>query len=1010
MTERVVKPFLEICKDPKSNVHYFSSCLYDENVKEFSKNNDQIDLDCQLKNLEDFNLPNLNLYVAVSLTYSSHDFSNDNTIFSDFHPYLLKCSNIETRLTSKMLLDNNSSNCFLFKLDKETMRCTIKDLNIIIPSNEQILENYENHLIKITSIDNNNNPNCSSEYFDTTTNVDEEKTGNTFDNKITMLKRKIENHFWNNYDLNVCRLKLQVIIHDLNKNKLENYITEPIYTPKIHNTSFSKQLTKIYTNSSLNNLDNLRIIRFSRINGSINGGDEIFIFTSYFNPSDIEVEFIQFKNYTEIAWRAFAFIDKTDIHSNCALIIKTPKYLITNDDEVKTNKKTTIKVYFRLFKPSTKEYSEKCVFYYTQNDLLEFKSLFSESLSKESRLINKLNNGKDVNSCSNSLISSKYKRKNESKVSESRELEGKSHNKKTTKKIKIDDSENDDSDGEVTETEDMKKLDDLINPSNSSMDNNESEDFDIDDREVIHNNNDSNISVASSTSISSLIVRNLNLDANRLSTEVQTLISYPPDKILNTLEAKFELKREEIARATPLEHQLKLNLDNCISKMNALADRTGKALIKFSKTRSFHELLKTQRFLINVQDEDGNTPIHLSILYGNFDLLEIFVDVALTIPYQNLINLKNHKNLTPLLMASMVNEVEVCEFLLEANADLTHTDLNGNNVVHIACKNKNLNLLKSIIKYIDKTCSYGVLNCTNHDGYSPLHLAVLSESIDLVRELLYLKYLKINIQDKRAGYSALHHSATKPNLLEICKLLVKNENIDINLRAFNGCTPLHIAIANKNYLITCLLISNNADLYIKSDMPLHNEAGLYELAVKKHNTLKRAIEMGIEHFKSSNNSSLKSESTLIDKHVSIELTDVRLSQEIKKIYDQLDENGCIDNEEMKEFNIRYMSSQHNYDSYHYAQNDEWMLEIFKDSKSIKRDLLEKIICFETYRKLYFELQNFVLPTNNLTGADFDNLMKDSKNSIIKMEKKSCVGQIKISQQATMEDNDEFMII
>ena len=79
-----------------------------------------------------------------------------------------------------------------------------------------------------------------------------------------------------------------------------------------------------------------------------------------------------------------------------------------------------------------------------------------------------------------------------------------------------------------------------------------------------------------------------------------------------------------------------------------------------------HELLKTQRFLINVPDEDGNTPIHLCVLYGNFDLLEIFVDVALTIPDQNLINLKNHKNLTPLLIGVYLEEIEVsiCSELL----------------------------------------------------------------------------------------------------------------------------------------------------------------------------------------------------------------------------------------------------------------------------------------------------------------------------------------------------------
>lgn len=142
--------------------------------------------------------------------------------------------------------------------------------------------------------------------------------------------------------------------------------------------------------------------------------------------------------------------------------------------------------------------------------------------------------------------------------------------------------------------------------------------------------------------------------------------------------------------------QLKTNLDSCINKMNAVADRTSKALLKFAQNRSLRDFLKTQRFLLNVQDDDGNTPIHLAILYGNFDLLSVFVDVAATISFQNIINIRNKNQFTPLMIAAYLGEVEVCEYLLEAQADMTITDSFGSNIVHIACKKKNLSLLKVI--------------------------------------------------------------------------------------------------------------------------------------------------------------------------------------------------------------------------------------------------------------------------------------------------------------------------
>jgi nuclear factor of kappa light polypeptide gene enhancer in B-cells 2 len=242
--------------------------------------------------------------------------------------------------------------------------------------------------------------------------------------------------------------------------------------------------------------------------------------------------------------------------------------------------------------------------------------------------------------------------------------------------------------------------------------------------------------------------------------------------------------------------------------MNALADRTSKALLKFARTRSLREFFKTQRFLLSSQDEDGNTPIHLSVLYGNLDMLAIFTDVAATISFQNIINIKNNNQLTALMIAAYLGEVEVCEFLLEANADLTVTDLYGCNVVHVACKNKNIDLLKVIIKYVNKNNCYSVLNTINHDGCAPIHLAVLSESTDILSELLYNgRHLKINIPDKKSGYTALHYAAMRAKLTPIVNLLVKNEDIDINAKSYIGCTPLHIAVANKNYMSTiCLVI------------------------------------------------------------------------------------------------------------------------------------------------------------------------------------------------------------
>lgn len=119
---------------------------------------------------------------------------------------------------------------------------------------------------------------------------------------------------------------------------------------------------------------------------------------------------------------------------------------------------------------------------------------------------------------------------------------------------------------------------------------------------------------------------------------------------------------------------------------------------------------------------------------------------------------------------------------------------------------------------MNKNNCYNVLNAINHEGLAPIHLAVLSESMEILNELLYnRKYLKINILDKRRGYTALHYAAMRSKLTPMVNLLARSENIDVNARSFIGATPLHISVANKNYMSTICLVIIKAKAYISTE-------------------------------------------------------------------------------------------------------------------------------------------------------------------------------------------------
>ena len=80
-----------------------------------------------------------------------------------------------------------------------------------------------------------------------------------------------------------------------------------------------------------------------------------------------------------------------------------------------------------------------------------------------------------------------------------------------------------------------------------------------------------------------------------------------------------------------------------------------------------------------------------------------------------------------------------------------------------------------------------------------------------------------------------------------------------------------------------------------------------------------------------------------------------------------------------------------------------MLEIFESKKTIKRNLLEKIICFETFKKLYSS-------SNKSTPKDppliISSTMKLTKEKLAYLEANKTFGQIKLSTQETSIDDTD----
>ncbi len=106
--------------------------------------------------------------------------------------------------------------------------------------------------------------------------------------------------------------------------------------------------------------------------GNTNGNEEIFLFTSTIDPYDLKIQFYQVNEpNSNVIWSSLASFDPiNDVHSKCAIVIRTPRYQLFG---LMRRLDAPIKVFFKLYQPSTNVSSDPRAFYYVNDDLNTYK-------------------------------------------------------------------------------------------------------------------------------------------------------------------------------------------------------------------------------------------------------------------------------------------------------------------------------------------------------------------------------------------------------------------------------------------------------------------------------------------------------------------------------------------------------------------------------------------------------------------------------------------------------------
>ncbi|CAL8291647.1 nuclear factor of kappa light polypeptide gene enhancer in B-cells inhibitor, alpha b [Gadus morhua] len=184
--------------------------------------------------------------------------------------------------------------------------------------------------------------------------------------------------------------------------------------------------------------------------------------------------------------------------------------------------------------------------------------------------------------------------------------------------------------------------------------------------------------------------------------------------------------------------------------------------------------------------EDGDTLLHLSIIHEAKDYIKNMIDSSRNTHF---LNTQNILRQTPLHLAVITGQADVCERLLLAGADPTAVDDRGDTALHIACRGGNLlcfsvltqNCPSEQLRKVISTCNYKGLNC--------LHLTCVHGFLSLVESLVALG-ADINAQEQCNGRSALH-LAVDLQSLSLVRLLLRG-GADPNHVSYGGFSPFHL--------------------------------------------------------------------------------------------------------------------------------------------------------------------------------------------------------------------------
>lgn len=205
--------------------------------------------------------------------------------------------------------------------------------------------------------------------------------------------------------------------------------------------------------------------------------------------------------------------------------------------------------------------------------------------------------------------------------------------------------------------------------------------------------------------------------------------------------------------------------------------------IKFGYNSILELILKNNNIGVDIdeiKDNNGFNAIHYTIIFKNFDALKLFKK------YNKNLNLEDKDGNLPIHLAIKENQIEMFNFLINEIEDKDFQNKFGESMFHMSC-NYGIDIISN------KLIEYKVnINLQDYENQvTPIMYLIILNNHKIINEVF--SKINFNIQDFN-GNNILHYCIIENNITFVNRIL--DENIDLDISNIYGKTFLHLLVEN----------------------------------------------------------------------------------------------------------------------------------------------------------------------------------------------------------------------